>query len=463
MKKPNELDLNRRDFLRGGSLATMMMMMGGVPLNAAEEAPEVNPDGTTNYKGEAKPLPVGVIGCGTWGREIIRTLAGIPFGPVVAVCDTYPAYLRRAGRLAPEAKRYADYRGLLADDNVKGVIVATPTHQHKQVVLDALAAGKHVYCEAPLAHTVDDAREILEAARQAVTVNFQAGLQNRSDKQIVNLYNYRIKASVIGTPLKARGQYHRKMSWRFTSPNPEREKEINWRLNRALSLGLLGELGIHQLDMINWFFGALPTAVMGVSALAHWKDGRDVPDNVQALLQYPTGVFHSYECTICNSFNAEMTKLYGTDSAILMRDRHAWMFKEADAPLLGWEVYSRKDTFYNESGLVLGAGATKQTTHSSKDAPSTEVADPISALQYSLQAFLINSYDYGAAVQDFTAMFGAEDKEALREYLVDAQKSRVAAATVEDGYTATVTAIKANEAALKNGVVHIPENLFKLT
>ncbi|MCB1125692.1 MAG: Gfo/Idh/MocA family oxidoreductase [Verrucomicrobiae bacterium] len=462
MKQEKHLDLNRRDFLRGSSLATMMMMMGGVPLNAAEENPLVNPDGSTTYTGQAKPLPVGVIGCGTWGREIISTLSTITFGPVVAVSDTYPAYLKRGGRLAPEAKQYADYRELLADENVKGVIVATPTHLHKQVVLDALAAGKHVYCEAPIAHTVEDAQAIAAAAHKAVNVNFQPGLQSRSDKQMVNLYNFRIKAGIVGTRLKARGQFHRKMSWRFSSPNPDREKEINWRLDPALSLGIVGELGIHQLDLINWYFGLNPLAVTGLGALVNWKDGREVPDNVQALLQYEDLLFHNYECTICNSFNAEMGVVYGTDSAIMMRDRHAWMFKEADAPLLGWEVYSRKDNFYNESGVVLGAGGTKQDTHTAKGAAILDAADPKSPLQYSLEAFLINSYDHAAGVADFTAMFGGDDLDALRDYLVDSQKSRVAAATLLDGYVATITAIKANEAIVKNGRVEIPENLFKL-
>lgn len=462
MKQETHLDLNRRDFLRGSSLATMMMMMGGVPLNAAEEESVLNPDGSTTYTGEAKPLPVGVIGCGTWGREILSTLSTIPFGPVAAVCDTYAAYLRRGARLAPEAAKYEDYHELLADENVKGVIVATPTHLHKQVVLDALKAGKHVYCEAPLAHTVEDAQAIAAAARKAVGLNFQPGLQKRSDLQMVYLYNLRIKAGVVGTTLKARGQFHQKTSWRFSSPNPEREKEINWRLDKAVSTGLLGELGIHQLDLINWYLGLKPVAIGGVGALAHWRDGRDVPDNVQATLEYPGGLFHTYESTIGNSFNAEQQMVYGTDSAIMIRDRHAWMFKEADAPLLGWEVYSRKDNFYNESGIVLGAGGTKQTAHSAKDTPGLDVADPKSALQYSLEAFLINSYDHAAGVADFTAMFGADDPDALREYLIEVEDSRKPAATWRDGYEATVTAIKANEAVLKGGRVALPESLFQL-
>ena len=115
MKSSNLSEVNRRDFLAGGSFATMMMLMGGVPLNAAEDKPALNADGSTNYKAKAVPVNVGVIGCGIWGREILKTLALLPHGPVVAIADTYPAFLKRAGSLAPNAQPYPDVEKLLAD------------------------------------------------------------------------------------------------------------------------------------------------------------------------------------------------------------------------------------------------------------------------------------------------------------------------------------------------------------
>ena len=100
-KNPTNPTLNRREFLRRGtSAASLMMLMGTGALEAAEEKTNI----VTHYKGETPPLKVGVIGCGAWGREILRTLSLIPFGPVVAICEVYPPYLRRAGRLAREAK-----------------------------------------------------------------------------------------------------------------------------------------------------------------------------------------------------------------------------------------------------------------------------------------------------------------------------------------------------------------------
>ncbi len=456
MNEHTTTDLNRRDFLRGTSAAAMMSLLGGVPILAAD-APA---DGTTSYEGETPPVKVGVIGCGAWGREILKTLSTISFGPVVAVCDHFPAYLKRGAALAPNAERYEDFARLLDNREVEAVVVATPTHQHKDIVLAALAAGKHVYCEAPLAHTVEDARAIALAAQKHLRLNFQSGLQARADMQMVNLLKF-VRTGVLGTPLKGRSQFHKKMSWRVASANPDREKALNWRLDQATSLGLVGELGVHHLDLANWFLNSLPTVALGVGAIAFYKDGRDVFDNVHTLLRYPNGVHYSFEATLGNSFDAEMGMFFGTDCAIMIRERRAWMFKEVDAPLLGWEVYAVKETFYKESGITLRAGATKQTAQ--KEASKGEdVVDPKTALQYALENFLINSGNLAAGVKDFTESYGEGGDDDLRAFLADLLVKREPAATALDGYQATVAAIKACEALIQGQPVALAAEWFQL-
>lgn len=447
--------LNRRDFLRGSSVAAFFTMMGGVPIRAAEAVAGA----PTEYKGETPPVNVGLIGCGLWGREMLKTLSTITFGPVVGICDSYPAFLKRGAALAPKAERYADAAKLFENKDVQAVVIATPSHLHKELVLAALAAGKHVYCEVPLASSLDDARAIAAAAKKHFRLNFQPGLQARADKQIVNLIKF-VRTGVLGTQLKGSAQFHKKTSWRTASANPEREKEMNWRLANATSAGLIGELGVHQLDIANWFLNALPSQATGVGSLAYYNDGREVFDNVQALLRYPNGAHFSYEATIGNSFDGEMGMFFGTDCAIMMRERRAWMFKEADAPLLGWEVYAKKDTFYKESGITLKAGATKQDAQTKKAADVEEVVDEKSALQYGLENFLINSFNQAAAVKDHIEAYGEGDDDALRETLKELDKKREPAPTWQDGYQATVAALKANEAVVEGRRVEIPAELF---
>lgn len=465
MNNENVSDLNRRDFLKGGSFASLMLMMGGVPIHAADEpkpADAAAGDGSTSYSGKATTINVGIIGCGPWARELIKTLALIPHGPVVAVCDTYPAMLRRAGDLAASAQRYSDYKQLLADKNVQAVIVSTPSHLHKEIVIEAFKAGKHVYCEAPMASSIEEARVIAKAARDHFNLNFQVGLQNRSDKQIYSLGAF-IRSGVLGKPLKARQQFHRKQSWRLPAPNPEREKALNWRLEKASSTGLIGELGIHQVDVANWFFNSRPLAVTGFGSLVQWKDGREIHDNIHAVLEYPGGVFLEYGATLGNSFDAEMGTFYGTDCAIMMRERRAWMFKEADAPLLGWEVYARKDAFYKESGIVLGAGNTNQKAQANKVA-NADVVDEKSALQYSFESFLKNCDLLGAGVEDFKANFDANDLDAMREHVAGIQKEKSwqPAAGWLEGFEAAVTVVKANEAIAEGKKIAFQKEWFDL-
>jgi len=454
MSKPeNEpAGYNRRDFLRGGSLATLMTMFGGVELLAQSE---------TNAPAETKPagpkVKCAVIGLGPQGREILDQLGRLPRVEVAALCDTYPAMVKRSAEKAPDALKTGDYQTILSNKDIKAVVVATATHEHRDIVLAALQAGKHVYCEAPLANTVEDARAIALAAKNAVGQVFQAGLQMRADPQRHFLLPF-IRSGALGVPVMARSQWHNKQSWRFTSPNSDREKAINWRLRRDTSLGLAGELGIHQLDQAGWiFFNDAPVSVTGSGQLIHWKDGRDVPDTVQLIVEYASGPRLIFDATLANSFDSEYEIYNGTHATVMIRDRKAWMFKEVDSPLLGWEVYANKDMFYTETGIALVANASKQTDDSEK---KIEAPYPFSALYYALDAFTGNAADVAAGVDDFNNTFGGGDKAALANYL-STLKLRPAAG-YQDGYAATVLAIKANEAINQGTRIELKKEWLEL-
>ena len=451
MNKSETAELNRRDFI--GSFATLMTMLGGVELISRTRVQAADLETLIPFQ-----VRCGVIGVGNWGREIIATLSRLKTAQVVAVSDTYPASLKRGINAAPNAKGLEDYRKMLDDKEVQAVIVATPTHQHRDIVLTALQAGKHVYCEAPLANTVEDAKTIALAAKASRKQVFQAGLQMRSDAQRRFLLDF-IRAGASGKAIKAHAQWHKKQSWRMTSPNPDRERELNWRLSKDLSLGLAGEIGIHQIDALSWFLNARPIAVTGFGSLIHWKDGRDVPDTVQLTFEYPGGAQLTFESTLANSFDADYEVLYGSDAAIMMRGSKAWMFKEVDAPLLGWEVYARKDQFYKETGIALIANATKLANLTEK--ATDEAAYTTTPLYYALESFLTNANTVSSAVEDFTANFGTADKAALEKYLSDIKLQP--AAGYQEGFEATVLAAKANEAVLKGGKVALPREAFALT
>jgi len=448
-------EFNRRDFIKGGSVATVMAMLGGVELLAQTTEPPP-PDVSGNK------VRVAIIGCGVWGREILKMLGRQEQAEVVALCDIYPAAMRRCAADAPGARQVLDAAEIFADKNVQAVFIATPTHQHRDLALAALKAGKHVYCEAPLALTIEDARAMAQAAQAAPKQIFQTGLQMRADPQRLFLLPF-IRSGALGTSIKARAQWHKKQSWRATSPNPEREKQINWRLDQATSPGLMGEIGIHQLDQAGWFLNGRPLAVTGFKALKHWKDdGRDVPETVQAVFEFPEQVFFSHEISLATSFDADYEIYYGTYAAVMMRENRAWMFKEVDSPLLGWEVYAQKETFHNETGIALVAGGSKQENLKPvQDAESKLKASPLYA---ALKAFLFNVHEQDVAIQNYTETFGTDDPVALLEGVkATVDPIRKPAASALDGFHATVTALKANEAVLAGGRMEFKDEWYQLS
>ncbi len=451
------LGYNRRDFLKSGSFTTLMTMLGGVELFA-----QTTSGTSTSNEPDVPTIKVAVIGLGAWGREILSTLGRVKPADVAAICDTYGAFMRRSSKLAPKAKQVEDYKAILDDKEIKAVIVATPTHNHKEIVLAALKAGKHVYCEAPLAGTIEDAREIAVAAKAAKKQIFQPGLQMRAEPQRLFLLPF-IRSGALGKTVMARAQWHKKTSWRTASSDPAQEKALNWRLSRSTSTGLIGEIGIHQIDQAGWFLNAHPISVTGFSSLRNWTDGRDVPDTVQAIFEYPGGVRLFCDCTLANSFDADYELYYGSDAAVMLRENKAWMFKEVDSPLLGWEVYARKDIFsrfhsdgtiptdlenaHKETGIALILGGSKQTSMDAKAA--AEAAAAQTPLLAALDVFVRNASGMSDATEGFAANYPGEDEAALLQYLAKEVVRRPAAGYL-DGFQATVTAIKANEAILSN-------------
>ncbi len=420
------INLTRRNFLKMGSLTPLMGYSEAVDLRdkAAYAAAH-------KHAPADEQVNCALIGYGDWGREIAQTLGRLPEANLMAICDTYDVMLKRAQRASPDASRHADYREILDNPDIQAVIVATPTHLHRDIVIDALDAGKNVYCEAPIASTIEDARAIAKAAEKASGQIFQAGLLFRSEPQYRSVFGF-IRSGALGRPSMVRMQWHTKTSWRRASPNAEREAAQNWRLDEAVSTGLIGEVGMQQMEAAAWFLQERPVAVTGFGGVTFWDDGRKVPDMIQAVFEMPGGAALMYDASLVSSFDAAYELFYGSNSTIMLRDSKAWMFKEVDAPLLGWEVYARKDRFYKEEGIALVANATKlaaQAVDPADDDPNIETP-----LWYALKEFMDNHF------------FGP--------YPPNADYMR--------GYESAVIGIKANEAIMNKTRIELEDSLFEL-
>ncbi len=459
--------LNRRDFLRGASLTSLGLAFAGQERSATAQnkaaaavgqlKPAANPAIDDELKG--RPVKVAVIGLGVRGKEILASLArmGDKYSPVVAICDNFSAavFVKRAQAIVPGARFEPDYRKLLEDKTIEAVFIATPTHKHKQIAEEALQAGKHVFLEAPLAHTVEEAKAIAQAAKSASTI-FQPGLQSRCNAQTEHVHHF-ILSDSAGKITGGSGHWHKRTNWRQVNPNGEREAELNWRLNRDTSPGLLGEVGIHQIDEATWFYNALPTAVTGFGSIMELNDGRTVADTVQAVIEYPKGLRYVYDATLTSSFDDAYEIIQGTQATVMLRDQRGWMFKEADAAQLGWEVFARKDTLQigkpeNGSGLQIGNGialvadASKQLALGKQPGEGgTDLTK--SGLYQSCRAFL-NAVRAGKRVPVKEPTTGNPHPPLTPGYL--------------EGYQATLVALKANESAISGNRIVFDKAWFDI-
>jgi len=330
-----------------------------------------------------RALRVGLIGCGRQGRDIATELASFPDVELAAVCDTDDGRLNGMRRRARSAERFATAEELCAKGRVDAVFIATSSHQHVQPALAALAAKKPVYCEAPLATDPEDARTIARAARSA-GVPFQVGLLGRVNPVYTLAWSF-VKGGAIRDYVALSAQHHEKNSWVVPAEDAERAEELGWKLDPARSLGLLGELASHQLDVWHWYVGAYPTAVRATGSVRGWRDGRAMPDTVHATYTFPGGLEATWEGTLTNSYGGRFELLHGTMGTAKLAWSHGWLFKEADAPTQGWEVYANRQTFHHDEGITLIADATKLAAQGKL---TDGVGLPHSALWYGLDSFL---------------------------------------------------------------------------
>lgn len=317
---------------------------------------------TTQPARNLPPVNIGFIGTGTQGQTLLQRMVRIPGVRVLAVCDIYPSHLARGLRMAGQrAKGYEDYRQVLDRKDIDAVIIATPLHLHAPMTIDALQAGKHVFCEKTMAYSVEDARRMVQVSRETGK-HLQIGHQRHYSPIYAHAREMMVEQDVIGKLVHVRAWWHRNNSWRRPVPDKKYEELLNWRLYRKYSQGLMAELASHQIDVINWFTGTTPLSVMGVGGIDYWKDGREVWDNVEVIYEYPNGIKLVYTSILSNQYDGYAEQLMGDKGTLLLtNEKDGFLFKEPTAEELGWEEHAKKTTGKGgTTGLVLDVTATKK-------------------------------------------------------------------------------------------------------
>jgi predicted dehydrogenase len=366
------------------------------------------------------------VGLGRQGRAILTELQKMEGVTIAAVCDNDATRLEIGAKRATGATAYASHVELLDKaQDVSCIMVATPTHQHRAIVEDLLKAGKHVYCECPLAHTLEDARAILSAANKASAV-FMPGLEGRCNP-IYKLARTFARSDSVRELVSMRAQCHQKTSWRVPASDAAREKLLNWRLDDAVSTGLPGEWGTHQFDVFCWYRDQWPVSLRASGDVFVHADGRTMADTVSCELVWADKRRAHYEASLGNSYQGKQEIFHGSNAAIKLAWTHGWMFKESDAPTQGWEVYANRQQFHNDEGITLIANATKLAEQGKL---KEGVGLPQTSLYY-----------------------------ALEEFLKAATEGWKSAATPQAGYNATVLGILAHKAVRTGETIDLSKEL----
>ncbi len=297
----NSSNLNRRDFLKGVGMLGIGTLAASSPwLSAFSES---------NQTRQSKAR-VGIIGPGSRGQFLMGFIAQNEKAEITAICDIYQPSIDSALKIAPKAKVYNDYRQLLEDKNIDAVVIATPLNRHCQIALDAFDAGKHVFCEKSIGYDMNECLLIYNKYKSSGKIFF-TGQQRLFDPRYIKAMEM-VHSGIFGDIDGIRTYWYRNSKWRKDVPSPELEHLINWRLYRESSKGLMTELACHQLQIGSWAMKSIPNKVMGHGALTHWKDGREVYDNVSCMYIFDNGVKLSFDSISSNRFYGLEERIIGS-------------------------------------------------------------------------------------------------------------------------------------------------------
>jgi predicted dehydrogenase len=301
---------NRRNFLKKAAKAAAAgTLLAGI--NTRLEADNIHiAESFFKPVAAADKIRIALIGCGIIGHFDTKTALRVPGTELVAVCDLYDDRLVRAKEVwGSQITTTRDYREILLRKDVDAVLICVPDHWHDRISIDALNAGKHVYCEKPMVHHVEEGAAVIAAHKKSGKV-FQVGSQRASAISVLKANEY-VKKGLIGEINYAEACVDRSDAlgaWNYTMPfeinpssidwdrflgdAPKRSFDathfFRWRNFKEYGTGVAGDLFVHLITGLHTITGALgPKRIFAVGDLNYWKDGRNAMDLVTAILDYP--------------------------------------------------------------------------------------------------------------------------------------------------------------------------------
>jgi predicted dehydrogenase len=305
---------SRRRFLKNLATSTAAVAVGSNSFASESNSGYIE---TLRRKtpGANDKINIALIGSGGMGVQDTITALQNPGTKLVAACDLYDGRLKDA-----KAKWGADlfttrsYKEILNRKDIDAVIIATPDHWHQQISIDALHAGKHVYCEKPMVHSIGEGPAVIKAQKETGKI-FQVGSQgvsslgNEKAKEL-------LKDGAIGKLNYAEGFWARHSptgAWQYPIPADASPATVDWdtfvsntnkrsfdatrffrwRNYKDYGTGMSGDLFVHLFSSLHFITNSFgPNKVYASGGLRYWEDGREVPDVLVGTFDYPQSKAH---------------------------------------------------------------------------------------------------------------------------------------------------------------------------
>jgi predicted dehydrogenase len=320
----------------------------------------------SSVQGANNRVRIGVIGTGGRARGLMNHLKTIGGAELAAVCDVYEPRLLQAAEIAgASAVKVADYRRILDSPEIDAVLIGSPDHWHETMTLDAIAAGKDVYVEKPISHSIEEGVEMVKAVEASDRV-VQTGTQQRSwehwklGKQLIDsgklgqitfVHTYWYQHARAGTYQPVNMPQLDWKAWLGSAPDqPFRpERFYQWRHFWDFGGGCLTDLMTHWIDVVHWYMNVDAPLTATTSAHNYNIKLWEAPDTVSTTLEFPNDFTCAYLGTYVSRVDDGGLEFRG-ELGTLKVDRARLAFYRDNAPYAPGSLTPEPEIFVRSSG-----------------------------------------------------------------------------------------------------------------
>ncbi|WP_254560935.1 Gfo/Idh/MocA family protein [Dyadobacter diqingensis] len=456
------MDSKRRHFLKSVTAASALIATGSVakPFNIIRDLKKISPNDKIRFA---------TIGMGIQGNQDTKAvLRGVPDAEFVAAADLYDGRLTRVKETyGKDIFTTRDYRQILERKDIDAVLVVTPDHWHDHITKAALQAGKHVYCEKPMVQHIDEGKSVIEAWKKSGKT-MQIGSQRISSASFKEAKRLFLAGEIgeINYVESNNDRFNSLGAWNYSIPGDaspttldwdaflgdapktpfDAKRFFRWRNYKDYGTGVAGDLFVHLITGVHFVTNSLgPERIFSSGELSYWKDGRDVPDVLVSILEYPKTDLHAnFQMVLRVNFAnagaiANNTRIIGTEGQIEFTENNLILTKKKLSKAPGYGGYDSFGTFSASEQKEF------EKQYNAQYPADTRKADPVKEIRFE------------APKED--------DAHAnhFRDFFENVKKGTLG--TVEDpvfGFRAAAPVLACNDSYFKKKIIHWDPVAMKL-